>query len=356
MGLGSKIRSFRSEIKLSLNFPKIFSEIRTVLKEKQLWKNLPRKSYARRLFENVWWFFIHKEACIYYNSYGFDIKNFRNKRDYLSYRRFRIERNIEDYPKNIYENKLFVLRNKIAFSIFFGTFLGDNKVVETLGLLDRDGMVYDFKTKEKTTKDIFFERHASNLFVKKINGECGEDCYLLQHNKNNISLLSELTGSQFIIQPLVEQHQDISNINPSCVNTIRIITIVGKKDHTPNIFAKYMRVGCNSINDNRATGGVGVAINDDGILGKYGVGHHKVETIHPVTNHVYEGTSIPFWNEVKNLVIKAHSYLLDIPTIGWDVAITKTGPILIEGNDNWEISGAQDTIGGLKKKWYAMHE
>ena len=91
-------------------------------------------------------------------------------------------------------------------------------------------------------------------------------------------------------------------------------------------------------------------------MGKTGVGHHVVIAQHPFTSLVFEDYQIPFWKEANELVLSAHSFLPDIPTIGWDVAITPDGPILIEGNDNWEISGAQDTAGGLKKKWYELHK
>ena len=43
-----------------------------------------------------------------------------------------------------------------------------------------------------------------------------------------------------------------------------------------------------------------------------------------------------------------HEKLGDIHSIGWDIAITKDGPIFIEGNDNWELSLMQACNGGLK--------
>ena len=33
------------------------------------------------------------------------------------------------------------------------------------------------------------------------------------------------------------------------------------------------------------------------------------------------------------------------------VVITENGPVLLEGNDDWEIGGPQDTYGGLKQRW-----
>ena len=41
---------------------------------------------------------------------------------------------------------------------------------------------------------------------------------------------------------------------------------------------------------------------------------------------------IVFWDETKRLVLNAALVNENIKVVGWDVAITKTGPILVEGN------------------------
>lgn len=344
------------EIKATVNLLAVYKDIKGILAEESLWKGMKRKSYKQRKKELINWYIKHKEVCKYYNSYGFDIEGFRNQDDYLPYRTFRIERFLEDYPSSIYNNKLCILRDKILFSAFFGEALGKRFIVPTVGKIESNGMVKCFKDHKMMSLSKFIKNQSDELFVKKISGECGDGCYLLSSDSDIDEFTQTTKGSVFIIQNKLVQHELINRINPSCINTIRIITIVGKKSNSPHLFAQYMRVGCNAINDNRATGGVGVAISRSGIMQKYGVGHHKVETRHSVTNHIYEGTIIPYWNEAVELTINAHKALLDVPSIGWDVAITPDGPVLIEGNDNWEISGAQDTTGGLKKEWYKIHE
>ena len=36
------------------------------------------------------------------------------------------------------------------------------------------------------------------------------------------------------------------------------------------------------------------------------------------------------------------------------IVITPNGPVILEGNDDWEIGGPQDTSGGLKKRWIEL--
>ena len=41
------------------------------------------------------------------------------------------------------------------------------------------------------------------------------------------------------------------------------------------------------------------------------------------------------------LTLDAHRIFPDFPSVGWDIAIAPTGPILIEGNHNWGAVLAQ---------------
>jgi hypothetical protein len=53
---------------------------------------------------------------------------------------------------------------------------------------------------------------------------------------------------------------------------------------------------------------------------------------HPETGKTIQGFKIPYWEEMIELVEKASKVVSEVGYIGWDVAITPNGPILIEGN------------------------
>jgi hypothetical protein len=74
----------------------------------------------------------------------------------------------------------------------------------------------------------------------------------------------------------------------------------------------------------------------------------KILTKHPVTEIVFEDFSIPYFTQVKELVIKSASLMPDLRLIGWDVAIGESGPILIEGNSDYDISGSDIAVDGLR--------
>ena len=74
---------------------------------------------------------------------------------------------------------------------------------------------------------------------------------------------------------------------------------------------------------------------------------------HPDSGVYFSGFKIPMYKEAVELVVKAHKALYGIHSIGWDVAFTIDGPILIEGNDNWAISLMQACDRPLKTEWEA---
>jgi len=53
---------------------------------------------------------------------------------------------------------------------------------------------------------------------------------------------------------------------------------------------------------------------------------------HPVTGAKVTGRVVPFFRELLQLSVKAHSLLPGRVWIGWDIAITEQGPVFLEGN------------------------
>ena len=76
-----------------------------------------------------------------------------------------------------------------------------------------------------------------------------------------------------------------------------------------------------------------------------------VVDVHPDTGFAFKDFTIPFWAQITELALSAQMSIADCPTVGWDIAVTESGPVLIEGNDNWEIQTVQALYGGKKADW-----
>ena len=53
---------------------------------------------------------------------------------------------------------------------------------------------------------------------------------------------------------------------------------------------------------------------------------------HPVTGVQFDGFRIPCFREAVDMVLQAAKEETNILVIGWDIALSENGPLIIEGN------------------------
>lgn len=139
--------------------------------------------------------------------------------------------------------------------------------------------------------------------------------------------------NRIYLEQLVTQHPDMNVLCPASVNTIRFMTYNDKG--TPILLWAGLRVG-NGINpvDNFHAQGMGVKIDPEtGRLVGVGINKDNEEFIaHPTTGVVFEGFQIPCFREAVDMVLEAALKSDKILMIGWDIAISDKGPLIIEAN------------------------
>ena len=59
--------------------------------------------------------------------------------------------------------------------------------------------------------------------------------------------------------------------------------------------------------------------------------------VHLLAGAQVKGRTVPLWNEIKDLAIRAHAAFPHRAVIGWDIALTPEGPVLLEGNGNLDV-------------------
>lgn len=155
----------------------------------------------------------------------------------------------------------------------------------------------------------------------------------------------DVESTQWIFQEHLSQNSFLSRINPYNVNTIRIVTFIGF-DNDIQIHHSALRLGRKGgIVDNWSRGGFSVFI--DAASGQLGRGFSKPRYggdwvgVHPDTGAQFEGQIIPGWERVLDVCRRAAASLSDVRTVGWDVALTDDGPVIIEGNPVWGLPVVQ---------------
>lgn len=146
-----------------------------------------------------------------------------------------------------------------------------------------------------------------------------------------------------VVEGYVIQHPKMATLCPASVNTIRVVTISSNSkpimkdsDKRADIAYTALRIGGgNSIVDNFHSGGMCVAIDME--TGKICTPATDMEgnvfEKHPMTGTEFMGFEIPFYHETMELILKTIREKKIEGYLGWDIAITENGPVLIELND-----------------------
>jgi glutathione synthase/RimK-type ligase-like ATP-grasp enzyme len=176
----------------------------------------------------------------------------------------------------------------------------------------------------------------SDLIAKPIDGTCGIGVkkYTKAQYEAIPDFYQELISRNIgIVEEYVIQHEALSRINPTSVNTMRIVTLNGDKKY--GIVYAALRIGNAGMNvDNVDSGGMACPIDlETGVLGASGADKAgNIYVTHPVTGVTLKGYQLPYFEEAKAMCMEASEVVPQIRYIAWDVAITPSGPIFIEGN------------------------
>lgn len=140
-------------------------------------------------------------------------------------------------------------------------------------------------------------------------------------------------GKNYIIQEVIHQHESLKKLNPSSVNTIRVLTYF-REDQVIVLYA-VMRIGeQGSVVDNTSHGGYNCKIHDGGYLDRYAYSFNPVHRSEKSQSGVvFEGYQIPSYSRVIDEARRCHTWVAQIPLIGWDFTVDESGNvILIEMN------------------------
>lgn len=163
----------------------------------------------------------------------------------------------------------------------------------------------------------------------------GMDILIWNSSKDDETKLMEfLKSTEFVIcQEMLRQHSELSRLNPTSVNTLRIYTLLFQGE--VHVLSSIVRMGVNGSRlDNASQGGLVCGIKPNGQLKDvaWNVFGDRYE-IHP-GGAVFSSITIPNYQDCINLVRSLAKRMSAISRlISWDLAINDEGyPVLIECN------------------------
>lgn len=198
----------------------------------------------------------------------------------------------------------------------------------------------------------FIQKHRK--FIKKeVLESCGRSIEVFNLDELDVSentlFQTFASGGKIILEELICQSEYLAKFNRTSVNTLRCITFNTKNGILTPFF--FLRTGRNGmVVDNGASGGLIVKINrDNGTIGEavdeMGFRYNR----HPDSYINFLGGKLPDFQQAKSLCTEMSEMLPQVKIIGWDLAHTDNGWIVIEGNSMTEFIGPQSThLKGIK--------
>lgn len=230
--------------------------------------------------------------------------------------------------------------NKNEFNVEFKDYIGR----ECIDMQDADRAKIDefYATREK-------------VFAKPndMSGGAGCEKLVIADFENSDAFYNYIKEKNFgTIEDVIENHPDIAAIYPFSVNTLRVITMIDAAG-TPHVVYAVFKMGING----RVVDNYGLHGPLDLETGEFLYPAHSGDTTagihyteHPYSNTPLIGYKVPMFDQVKELAKKAALVVPQMRYVGWDIAVTPRGPVIIEGNnycahDFWQLPG--QTPGGI---------
>lgn len=162
--------------------------------------------------------------------------------------------------------------------------------------------------------------------ISSENGMVGE--------KETVEDLFNQYGKNFIIQKKVVQHEGMSRLNPTSLNTLRVLSYL----HGDEVCVLYavVRIGRkDKLVDNETAGGINADVNlENGCVKDcaYGTPSEK-RILSTDVGTVLKDFPIPSFDKVISIVKDLHLRLPYFHLVGWDFGIDSEGrPVMIEWN------------------------
>ena len=144
----------------------------------------------------------------------------------------------------------------------------------------------------------------------------------------------------YLIEERLRPHPALAQLVGPTLCCVRVVTFVGLED-SPGILGAVYKMQPKPLGvDHLSYGAIGSWVDlETGTLER-GRSRHEFgyTTVIPGTNRAFVGFKLPHWPEVREVAIKAANVFPRARSIGWDIAITERGPVLIEGNAEWSTS------------------
>lgn len=213
-----------------------------------------------------------------------------------------------------------LLNDKLVFNKYFSEYLKRDYINL------RESSVSDFKK---------FLKGKEVVFAKEPIGEGGHGIskIVVSKHKDIEKLYNELIkNKQLLVEEAIIQSDDLNEINPSVVNSFRIITLY--KDGEVYLVNNALRINQDDSEVIGCTNDLYFSLGEDGKIDSNVIDDYaNIYDVHPMTGKKFSDVKIKGVKEAFDMCKEAALKIPQVRYIGWDVAFSKNGPVIVEGNE-----------------------
>lgn len=270
-----------------------------------------------------------------YFMFGFDHKKHKNRRDYVSTAEYKTHfKNLKrKIKRNLFKNKY------DGYKVLKDFYRRDCIKVE--GFDDYDEFVG-------------FAGSHREFLMKELEGSLGRGiAKITVDDDTDLKKLFFviLQNSPCILEEYIVQCEELARFNSHSVNTVRFAMYTDNDGNVRDVYS-MLRTGVGeSVVDNASNGGIACAVDTEtGVVISNGFTKKCEEYMeHPESHIKYRGYQIPRWDELKRTCYEASRLVSEYKMVGWDMALTDDGWVVVEANSRPNINTVQMCLGhGLR--------
>ena len=213
--------------------------------------------------------------------------------------------------------------------------------------------------------------HDGPFFLKRLTGHSGKGSFTLEVAGDQLKFAGRYgsaadlidycrsqsgKGRGYLLQPRLRLEKSLETImSPNGIGTVRAFTCLHKG--RARLFAACLKITVGeNITDNfkhAVSGNLGASIDTEtGTLvtcrgpRRPGILDIIDLPVHPERGRRIIGFALPDWQAAKSLVLEAATYTPGLTLLGWDVALSLAGPLLVEANALSDADLIQVAMGG----------
>ena len=195
-----------------------------------------------------------------------------------------------------------------------------------------------------------FVKNKKKIVVKPLNECGGKGVQIISiDKKSDLEKIfnSLIRNKQFLVEDYINQCKQMSSLYNKSVNTLRILTFY--KNKKVYILKSILKIGNGGAVDNFSSGGMYTFVDENGKVYVPAIDEEgNIFEVHPVSKKKIVGFEIPKYKEVIDFVKELGLVVPKVRYVGWDIAITDNGPVVVEGNNFSGIFQVKPSISGIK--------